>query len=170
MLNIKNYLTVVLCGLLMAPLLAQSSDLKIGYVNSPKLVQEAPPYIEALAFLKEEFKPREEELLAAQKRLKSREGLLARDGDIMSKEKRNKLERGIAVAKRDLRRGQVLLQEDFTMRSNEVLTKVQDLLRIAIQAIGEKEGYDMIFFEGVSYVNPRMDLTDLVLTYLKEMK
>src|SRR3569833_4652424 len=90
----------VLLGLLaMAP--AFGAELKIGYVNAARLMDESPQAVEVSKRLKEEFSGKESELQAGQKKLKQMGEQIARDGAEMSEGERRKLERDKDALKRD---------------------------------------------------------------------
>ena len=60
------------------------------------------------------------------------------------------------------------LREDFTIRRNQEMAKVWEILRNTIQTYGKEQGYDLILFEGVSYASPQVDVTDDILKQLKK--
>ena len=86
----------------------------------------------------------------------------------MSETERKKLERDIVSARRDLKRGQDEFREDVNFRFNEERAKIQKEVFDAIQQVAKDKGYDLVLFDGVAYASPRTDISDAVITYLKQ--
>ncbi|VAW83222.1 hypothetical protein MNBD_GAMMA16-372 [hydrothermal vent metagenome] len=150
---------------------AVNAELKLGYVNAARLLEQAPQAGEATQQLKKEFAPREESIIASQVEAEGLEKEMRRNADVMTEARRRKLEREIVASKRDLRRVQDEFREDLNFRRNEELAKLQQLVKEIIEAVGEDDGYDLILFEGIAFANQRIDLTDKILERLKtEMK
>ncbi len=147
---------------------AYAEDYKIGAVNTIRILEQSPQAISADALIKKEFSSRDRELVAQQKKVKSMEDRLAKDGAIMSEAERKKLERDIVSARRELKRGQDEFREDVNFRFNEERAKIQKEVFDAIQKVAKDNGYDLVLFDGVAYASPKTDISDLVINYLKE--
>ena len=145
-----------------------AEDLKIGAVNTIRVLEQSPQAISADALIKKEFSSRDRELVAQQKKVKSMEDRLAKDGAIMSDQERKKLERDIIGVRRELKRGQDEFREDVNFRFNEERAKIQKEVFDAIQQVAKDKGYDLVLFDGVAYASPRTDISDAVITYLKQ--
>ncbi len=145
-----------------------AEDLKIGAVNTIRVLEQSPQAISADALIKKEFSSRDRELVAQQKKVKAMEDRFAKDGAIMSEQERKNLERDIVSARRDLKRGQDEFREDVNFRFNEERAKIQKEVFDAIQKVAKDNNYDLVLFDGVAYASPRADFTDLVINYLKE--
>ena len=104
------------------------AELRIGFVNAAKLLEEAPQAAAARDNLQQEFAPRDRELVSMQKEIKALEEKLGRDAAVMSESERRNLERDILNRKRDLKRSQDVFREDFNLRRNEELGKLQRLV------------------------------------------
>ncbi len=159
--------TLLLCTASLAPAGA-AAELRIGFVNAAKLLEEAPQATAARDNLQQEFAPRDRELVAMQKELKALEERLGRDAAVMSENERRNLERDILNRKRDLKRSQDVFREDFNLRRNEELGKLQRLVIETIRTVSKEQKYDLMLTEGVLYASEQVDVTDLVLKRLKE--
>ncbi len=154
----------------MAPLPVMA-ELKLGYVDAARLLEKAPQADLATKRLKEEFAPREDDILTLQKELAESEDQLRLNGALMTEEGRRKIEREVIANKRDLRRIQDEFREDLTFRRNEEIAKIQVLVRQVIEMVGKEEKYDLILYEGIAYASKHIDLTDKILDRLnKEMQ
>jgi|SRR3972149_5947879 len=160
----RGVLKLATIGVLMLQLsLASAAELKLGYVDAARLLDEAPQAGVASDMLKQEFATRENELIAAQQEIKKLEDKLARDGVIMTESEQKKAEQDLLSRKRELRRKQEELKEDFNIRRNDEIGKLQTFIKRAIEEVGKEGKYDLIFYEGISFANPGLDITAKVL-------
>lgn len=141
---------------------------KIGAVNANRILQESPQAEKAIKMLEKEFSPRDKGLLAAQKKIKALEDKYNKDRAIMSAEERAKIEREVADKARDLKRDQDEFREDLNLRRNEEFGKIQKRVVVAIQKIAEENNYDVILGEGVIFASSKVDISGLVIDYLKK--
>ncbi len=155
--------------LLLAALIPSLSfaQLKIGFVNTAKILAEAPQAEQANKRLQQEFAPREKALADAQKSLRQIEQKLAKDGDVMSDAQRRQLERDIIAQRRDLKRSMDEFREDVNLRRNEELGKFQKEIFEVIDALAKEEKYDLIVNDGaVIFASDKIDVTSQVLKRL----
>lgn len=143
-----------------------ATDLKVGYVNAVKVIEEAPQGEAALKKLEAEFGPRDKELVAMQAKVKKLEEDLEKNGLLMKDAERRAKEHEIVVLKRDLRRATQEFREDYNLRRNEELAALQKIVYKAILEIAKQENYDLILHEGTIYASKKVDLTDKVLRKL----
>lgn len=142
------------------------ADLKIGYVQVDKILQEAPQTAESGKKLEREFSPRSQELDKLAKQIKEQETVLDKDALTISESDRRNKERDIQNLKTEFQRKQRELREDISIRKNEELSLLQDRVNKAVQTVAEAEGYDLIVYSGVAYAKKTIDITDKVLKAL----
>ncbi len=156
--------SLLLC--LATPLWA--AEVKLGFVNTAKVLEEAPQAEVARHKLQTEFAPRDKALVKAQKQLAKLEDKLARNGALMSDNKQGELESAILSKKRDIKRSQDEFREDFNIRRNEELSKLQRQVLLAIATLAKEQHYDMILGDNsVLYASERVDVTQKVLDVLR---
>jgi outer membrane protein len=163
----KFVVAIAMSVVLVTPGLANAENFKIGFVDGLKLSQESPQAKEAIKRLNKEFEPRKNQLIDTQKQLREREEQFFKNGAFMSLTEKQKKEREIITAKRELKLKETEFREDLTIRQNEEMAKVQIRLRDAIQAYGKENGFDLILFEGVSFASEKANITDAVLKKLQ---
>jgi outer membrane protein len=146
-----------------APLAAQ--ELKIGYVNSERVLREAAPAKAAQAKLASEFGGRERELNELASRLKAAADQLQKDEPTLSDSEKSRRQRELVEQDRDLQRKRREFQEDLTQRRNEELAAVVERANRAIKLIFDNEKYDLILQE-VVFAGPRVEITDKVIRAL----
>ena len=161
-------LAVMLLAVLSVYSKASLAEVKIGFVDTVKLMEAAPQAKSAQSKIESEFSPREKELVALQRAIKTKEDKLSRDGAVMSESERSKLERDILAKRRDLKRSQDEFRDDLNIRRNEVLAKLQKDMYEAVVTLGKEQKYDLILTQGVVYNSDKVDITDSVLKKLKK--
>lgn len=145
---------------------AIAADLKVGYVNAFKVIEQAPQGEIALKKLEAEFSPRDKELVGTQNKIKQLESELERNSLVMKDAERRAKERDILMMKRDLKRATQEFREDYNQRRNEELASLQKIVYRAIVEIAKQEQYDLILHEGTVYASDKVDITDKVLKKL----
>jgi outer membrane protein len=151
----------------MLPALPAHAELKIGYVNAARLLEEAPQAEAATQRLKKEFQPREDNLVSLKKELAQLDDQMRRNADVVSESERSKMDRDLREKQRDLRRLQDEFRDDLNFRRNEEIGKLQQLIKQIIEAAAKDEQYDLVLFDGIAFASPKIDLTDRILERLR---
>lgn len=141
---------------------------RIGFVNTAKILEEAPQAQAAVARLEREFEPRQKGITDALRSLQQLEQRAERDAQVMSEGERRRLERDIIARRREISRSRDEFNQDFNLRRNEELAKLQREVREIIIELAKSQNYDLILNDvAVIYVNERTDLTNQVLSRLR---
>ncbi len=151
---------VMVCS---APAVAQ--ELKIGYVNSERVLREAAPAKAAQSKLETEFSKRDKELNDQAAKLKAAADKLEKDSPTLAESERGRRQRELVEQDRDLQRKRREFQEDLNQRRNEELSSVVERANRAIKQIFDTEKYDVILQEAV-FASGRVDITDKVIKAL----
>jgi outer membrane protein len=151
--------------LAVATLGAQAQELKIGYVNSDRVLREATPAKAAQARLEAEFAKRDKGLVDLAVSLKAAAEKLEREALTMSEADRTRREREVSDQDREIQRKRREYNEDLSQRKNEELNAVVERANKVIKQIFEAEKYDLILQEAV-FAGPRIDITDKVIKAL----
>lgn len=166
----REFISTVLFGITIGLGLASpqvwSAELRIGYVNTVKVIEEAPQGIEALKKLESEFGPRDRELVKLQSRIRTLSDELQKMPTTLKEPERSTRERELLTLKRELKRASQEFREDYNQRRNEELASLQQIVRKAIIDLARREKYDLIVHEGVVYAGESIDITDKVLKLL----
>ncbi|MGB4811306.1 MAG: OmpH family outer membrane protein [Methylophilaceae bacterium] len=144
----------------------QAAELKVGYVQVEKILQEAPQTAESGKKLEREFSPRSLELDKMAKQIKELEAALDKDGSASTDVSRRGKERDAQNIKVEFQRKQRELREDINLRKNEELASLQDRINKAVQSVAKSENYDLVIYSGVAYAVDKIDITDKVLKLL----
>jgi outer membrane protein len=148
-----------------AALVAQAQELKIGYVNSDRVLREATPAKAAQAKLESEFSKREKDMAELAAKLKATSEKLEKDAPTLAESERTRRQRELVEQDREFQRKRREFQEDLNQRKNEELSAVVERANKVIKQIFETEKYDLILQEAV-FAGPRVDITDKVVKAL----
>jgi outer membrane protein len=158
-------LAVTFCGLLAAG--QAGAEIKLGYVNFQKLLEDAPQTKAALQALDNEFGPRRRELMTMQTDLKAKEDRLQKEAAVMAEADRANAEKTFRDQQREFSRKASEFQDDASTRKNEELGKVQRFLFGEVQTYANAQGYDLVMGDGVLFAKPPLDITAAVLAQLQ---
>jgi outer membrane protein len=142
---------------------ASAQDIKIGVVNVPVLMEQAPQAKVAMDALQEEFAPRQRDILAKQKELEDLNTKVQRDLAVMGETERRNAETDLRDLQRDVQRMQNEFREDLNLRRNEELGNLQRSLLKEVQDYAETEGFDLVVGDGVLYASSAVNITESVL-------
>jgi len=142
---------------------AVGQELKIGVVNVPVLMEQAPQARVAMAALEEEFQPRQRAILAKQTEFKELSDKVQRDIAVMGETERRNAEKDLRDLQRDVTRLQTEFQEDLNLRRNEELGNLQRSLLKEVQDYAQAAGFDLVVGDGVLYASPTVNITENVL-------
>ncbi len=156
----------VSAALIAAPAV-QAADLKIGFVNFGRLLEESPQAKAAQQALEGEFLPRQREVAAQQKSLEEKRDKLKKEAAVMSETDRVRTEREVRDLELNVTRRFNELQEDLNMRRNEEVGRMQRALLQEVQAYARTNGYQLVVSEGVLFAAEGVDITPQVVAAIK---
>lgn len=146
-----------------------AAPVKIGFVNTEKLLRESAPAKDAEAKIEAEFKKRDADLQKLANELRTKFENFDKNAPVMSDADRNKAQRELTDLDTDLQRKRREFQEDFNRRRNDAFATIVEKANAAIKEIAEKQNYDLILQDAVT-VSPRIDITDEVIKALGAKK
>lgn len=165
---IRSTLSILAISLL-SIVAAHAQEIKIGYVNSERILRESSLAKAAQNKLEVEFNRREKEINELANRLKSLTERFEKDAPTLSENERARRQREIADQDRDIQRRRREFQEDLTQRKNEELSVIVERANKVIKQIFDQEKYDLIVQE-VVFASPRIDITKKVMDAINAIK
>ena len=142
---------------------AIAQEVKIGVVNIPLLMEQAPQARVAMEALDEEFKPRQREIIAKQTEFQELSEKVQRDLAVMGETERRNAEKELRDLQREVTRLQNEFREDLNLRRNEELGVLQRSLLKEVQDYAQSAGYDVVVGDGVLYASEAVNITENVL-------
>src|SRR3954465_5184408 len=141
------------------------TTMKIGYVNTERILRDATPAVRAQRKIEAEFQKRDQELAKVADQLKKMQDDIEKNAVTMSETQRRNREREFGELNREFQRKQREFREDLNQRRNEELPQGGELANRVIRQIAEQEKFDIIFQDAV-FASPRIDITDRVIKAL----
>jgi outer membrane protein len=169
--SVKSIVKSTLAGLgltlalVVAP--AAWAEVKIGYVDYARLMEESPQAKSALEAIRTEFAPRQRELQTEQQGLKAKEDKLQKDSATMTQDQRGRAEKDLRDGARDFARKQGEVQDDFNARRNEETSRLQRALIEEVRTYAKAQNFDLIIADGVIYSTSNIDITPTILSALQ---
>jgi outer membrane protein len=150
---------------------ASATDLRIGVINTVRVMDQSPQADAASKQLQQEFEPRQNRLAKIKEELAQKQQQDEKDGLTMSESDRRNLEKQIDKLTRDLKVGDDEFREDLRARKAEELGKVQKQIFEVIRTMAQEEKYDLILSDSaVIYAGKKADITDDLLARLKKTR
>jgi outer membrane protein len=147
--------------------LAENHSYKIGFVNTSRVLKQAPQARKVEERLKAEFGPRETQLKEKRGEILALEDQIKTDK--VSSTTRRKLEREIRLKVSQLKFLEQEFREDQNLRRNEGIRELQQVIAGVLEQLGDAGEYDLILTEGVSYVSGQIDITAQIIEMLKQL-
>ena len=166
---LRYFSAAIISALLINPVFANEGDLKIGFVNGQRVINESPQAAKAKKKLEKEFEKRDQELQKMAKQLQAVQEGLEKNSITMSESDRRNKEREFNDTNREFQRRQREFREDLNLRQNEEMAAIYERVNRVIKQLAEAEKYDLILQEAV-YISPRIDLTERVIKILQDSK
>ena len=142
---------------------AAAQETKIGVVSLQAIVERAPQTKDVMDALREEFAPREREIVAKQKEIEDLQAKVQKDLAVMGETERRNAEKNLRDLGRDFERLRTEYQEDSNLRQNEEFGILQRSVLKEVQDYAEAQGYDLIVGDGVLYASQSANITEAVL-------
>jgi outer membrane protein len=148
---------------------AVHAQARIGVVNVPRLLQEAPQRQAVSQALENEFAGRLRDLENQQRDLRVREEKLQREGAAMGEAERRAAEKALRDGQRELARKRNEYTEDLNIRRTEALSQLQRTVLQEVQNYAKSAGLDVVVADAL-YASPAVDITSQVLSALQSRK
>jgi outer membrane protein len=161
-----NVAAALLIGTMMA-LPAMAADIKVGFVNTERVLRDSAPAKRAQSKLEKEFASRKAELDKLEKQGRDLQTQLQKEGVTISDSDRREKDRQLQQIDRDFQRLSREFREDLNLRRNEELASIQEKATRVVNEIAEKERFDLILQEAV-FAGSKIDITDKVIRALAD--
>ena len=145
----------------------QAQDIKIGYVDARRLIDEAPQGEDEIQLLENDYSEKNRELKARIDKFNVDEDELKKNAVVMSSEEVAARTEELRQTQRTLQRDQQIYNEDYTRSRNQGLARLEKLISEVIIQLAQQEKVDLVL-QQVVYASPQIDMTDRVLEELKK--
>jgi len=158
--------SAIILLLLLASGVANAGEIKLGFVDIPFLIDEAPQAHAASSRLEREFAPRQAIIKQQKAELEVLRSEL--DSTSLDNAERATKEREYRKIERRMKRDEQEFREELNIQKNQEFKKVRVYVLNAIATFAKSHNYDMIISDGVLFANKTVDVTDKVLLELQQ--
>jgi outer membrane protein len=145
------------------------AQLKIGYVNSQKMILTYPEAIEAQKKFQQEVDAVDKELKQMEQGLIAKQQEFNQQSILLSEKKKQEKQQEMQDLYMRLQQYRQDKQNELAQRQDDLMKPILDKMDAAIQKMGVEQGYDYIFdsLQGnILYAQKKYDLTDKLLEAL----
>jgi outer membrane protein len=161
----KRFLPLLLTFFVLVAGPATAQQLRVGYVDMKRVLDNAPQVLAGREKLDLEFRPRNETIEFQERQAQSMQDRLAMgDLDVDAKAR---LDRELREMRRNVNRQKEDLRDELSFRRTEEVQKLEEQINQTVQEIALDSGYDLILSSPVVYADPSLDITQLILERLR---
>ena len=143
--------------------------IKIGYIDTEKVVNNLPQYQQNVVDLSKEFEPKKQELLDLFKHI---ELLKVKINTINNSENKENLKielSKLSSLEESFRQETEFWQETMNNKKIKLLQKIELLINITINELAISEGYDLIFYNNAAFVSNEVNITNKVIERIQKL-
>jgi outer membrane protein len=168
----RKTLLITLAGLALTATAAsaQTAPVKIAYINSQKLISEAPGAVEARTTIEKEANKHRADLALAEDSLKNLVADYQKRQLVLSADARAKEETNIRTRQAALESRADAMEQQMSKRQSELVKPIMDRINQILTAMRTEGGYTVILDTSSGAIvaaDPALDLTDAALARLK---
>ena len=147
--------------------LSFAADLKIGFVNMNRILNEAPQVKAINAKLQERFSAPKKELDELGESIQKQEKEIKRNELLMTESKLKKSKQNLIEQIKQYREKEAKLGKELQAVQNQELQGFKQVIGKVITEMAEQEKFHIIFNDGVMYADKSLNVTDKLLERLK---
>lgn len=170
----RSFILMVVISLIALSAVHNSwAQLKIGYIDTPKVLAEWEPAVEAQKKLESEANAAYMEVQKMEADIRDSQEKLEQQGLMYTEKKKNEKQKEIQDMVARWQEFQQTKQLELNKRREELFKPITDEINAAISKIGDGEGYDFILdtAQGILlHVKESHNLTDKLIAELKKKK
>jgi len=154
---------LVLSSLVLLSFSVWSETVKIGYIDTQRVVNNLPQYQQSVDKISKEFEPKKQELLDLFKHI---ELVRVKINAINNTEKKENLQielTKLASLEESFKQETEFWQERMNTKKIELLQKIELLINNTINELAISENYDLIFYENAAFVSDEINITNKVI-------
>jgi len=159
---------LVLFSLVLLSFSAWAETVKIGYIDTKRVVNNLPQYQQSIDEISKEFEPKKQELLDLFKHI---ELLRMKVIAINNTEKKENLQielTKLTSLEESFKQETEFWQERMNTKKIKLLQKIELLINNTINEIAISENYDLIFYENAAFVSDEINITSKVIERIQD--
>jgi outer membrane protein len=164
---------ILLVAATAAPLPAQGQDtgMRIAYVNSQAVIQQAPGADSAQKAFQQEVQQYRQQAKSLTAELDSLRQQFQQQQGMLSEQARQKRQQKLLQRQKQVQSQVSKIEKKLQQRQQELMEPILNRVQKVIEEIRAEQGYDMIFDvsgPGVVAADPALDITDEVISRLEQ--
>ncbi|MFQ5735647.1 MAG: OmpH family outer membrane protein [Thermodesulfobacteriota bacterium] len=162
---------IVILALLLLSVSAGAAEVKIGYANLQRALNECDAGLKAKDTLQQEAQGLEAELNAKQEALKKMKQEIDKKSSVWNKETKAAKEAAFKARSQEFQKQFMEYGDKLNKRKQEVEADIIKALRDTVEEVAKKKGYTYVFERsvgGLLYAPPENDLTPEVIKVYNE--
>ena len=160
---------IVISCLVLLSITASAETIKIGYIDTEKIVNNLPQYQQRVLEISKEFEPKKQELLDLFNHIE----LLREKIDTINKsEKKENLQiklSELASLEESFKQETEFWQEAVNNNKIELLQQIELLINDTIKSLAISEGYDLILYENAAFVSDEVNITYKIIERIEKL-
>ena len=159
---------LVLFSLVLLSFSTWAESVKIGYIDTQRVVNNLPQYQQSIDEISKEFEPKKQELLDLFKHI---ELVRVKINAINNTEKKENLQKELtklASLEKNFKQETEFWQERMNIKKIELLQKIELLINNTIYELAISENYDLIFYENAAFVSDEINITSKVIERIQK--
>jgi len=148
---------------------AHAETIKIGYIDTERVVNNSPQYQQSVEKISREFEPKKQELLDLFNHI---ELLRIQISIIKKSEKKENLQSELsklASLEESFKQETIFWQDTMNNKKIELLQKIEELINNTINELAVSENYDLILYDNVAFVSDKVNITKKVIERIKKL-
>lgn len=147
-----------------------SADLKIAVINMQKLLTQAPQVEAINSKLSQRFSEPKNELDKMAQSIQQLEKEIKRNELMMTESKLKKSKEKLISQIQQFRSREAQLSQELKTVQQQELSVFKGVIGGVLKDVATAGNYDLILNDGVMFAKPALDITDKILSRLKEIK
>ncbi|UCD70701.1 MAG: OmpH family outer membrane protein [Syntrophobacterales bacterium] len=169
--NVTKRNVIILCGALIFSVFgvpAHASEIKIGYIDIARVLNESEPGKEAKVVMEGEYQKFQNEIAQRQRELKALQETLQKQELMLSEKARKEKEREYQNKLKESKRWAEDRQGELKQKEIELTKAALKDLEATLKKLGEEEKFTLILAknETILYISSAIDLTNRVIQIL----
>jgi len=160
---------LVITCLTLLSLSVYAETIKIGYIDTEKVVNNLPQYIQSAEAISNEFEPKKQELLDLFNHIELLRAKIIIINDSENKENLQRELSKLTSLEENFKQETEFWQVTMNNRKVELLQKIELLINNTINELAISESYDLILYENAAFVSDEVNITYKVIERIKKL-
>ena len=156
-----------------APLAAQSAPLKIAYVDTRKVMEQAPGRVEAQTLYEKELGAAQDKAKKMVDSLQAEIGQYQKMQPTLTAAQRDAKEKSLGQRQADVQQRGQEMEATMTARQNDIMSPILDQIKLALEDVRVEGQYTFLFDvasnSGIVAADKNLDISDRVIAKLRTM-